>query len=348
MKRAMAGVLGALTLLFPGGAGAREHREAPHAVVFIYHHFGDDRYPSTNIRMEQFDAQLGYLEEYGYRVWPLSRIVRHLAEGRPLPVKTVALTMDDAYATVYTHAYPRLKKRDWPMTVFVNTDPVDKGFSNFMSWDQMREMQRHGAEFANHSAAHDAMRCQKGELREACRRRLVRGIAKAQRRLQEELGAKCNEAPRLFAYPFGAYSGEGAQLLRELGYVGITQTSGPVGMSSDLRALPRFPMAEAFADLEGFVTKLKTVPMPVVEVRPFEPVITGENPPRLSFELEYPVEGVQCYLADGEPLEVRQEGATSYRVRARSALGPPRNRYSCTAPAGEGRWYWYSHPWIVE
>ena len=325
-------------------AGGRSSGEA---VVFIYHHFGDARYPSANIRLEQFDAQLEYLDKNGYSIWPLSKIVQHLEEGRPLPEKTVALTMDDAYATLYTRAYPRLKGRGWPFTVFVNTEPVDRGFSNFMTWEQMREMQLHGAEFGNHSAAHDAMRCRSGEEREACRRRLVRGITEAQRRLQEELGGQCNESPRLFAYPYGEYSGEGAALLRELGYVGITQTSGPVGANSDLRALPRFPMSEAFADLKGFAMKLRTIPLPLVSAVPFDPVVV-ENPPLLKLRLQQPLQGVQCYLANGERLEVRRQSPTEYRVRSRQPLGPPRNRYSCTAPADEGRWYWYSHLWIVE
>ena len=47
----------------------------PHAVVFMYHRFGEAEYPSTNITLTQFEDQLDYLETEGFRIWPLARIV---------------------------------------------------------------------------------------------------------------------------------------------------------------------------------------------------------------------------------------------------------------------------------
>ena len=34
---------------------------ADHAVILMYHRFGENDYPSTNIRLEQFDAHLEIL-----------------------------------------------------------------------------------------------------------------------------------------------------------------------------------------------------------------------------------------------------------------------------------------------
>jgi hypothetical protein len=41
-----------------GAAAAAARPDSPAAVVFLCHHFGDARYPPTNIRPEQFDAHL--------------------------------------------------------------------------------------------------------------------------------------------------------------------------------------------------------------------------------------------------------------------------------------------------
>ena len=95
---------------------------ADHAVVFAYHRFGEDRVPATNIRLDQFDAHLAYLEMGGFTVWPLSRIVDALQNNTDIPDRTVALTADDAYRSVMTEAWPRLKQRGWTMTLFVATD----------------------------------------------------------------------------------------------------------------------------------------------------------------------------------------------------------------------------------
>src|SRR5690606_16678951 len=124
------------------------------AVVFMYHRFGEERYPSTNVTMAQFEQHLDFLEREGFEIWALPRIVSYLRDGRTLPDKVVAITIDDAYESVYTHAFPRLKQRDFPFTVFVSTDALDEGLGGFMSWEQLRELQAAGVTLANHSATH--------------------------------------------------------------------------------------------------------------------------------------------------------------------------------------------------
>lgn len=318
-----------------------------HATVLMYHHFGQSRYPSTNIRLEQFEQHLEYLSKNGYQVWALSKIVRHLLGGKTLPKKTVALSMDDAYISIYTEAYPRLKKRNWPFTVFVNTVPVDNGSSSFMSWDQMREMRSFGAEMANHSLDHEALLPHHGESKSVWKKRVHAEVEGAQKRLQKELGQRHNEGPRLFSYPFGEYDLPTAELIREMGYVGVSQTSGPMDVNSDFFALPRFAMAEAFGDMDGFRLKLKTLPFPIESVSPKEPLIREKNPPVLTLRLKHPVKNMGCYLGDGTPLLVKYVGEREVHVQAKDPVQSPRDRYTCTAPAKEGRWYWYSHLWIV-
>jgi peptidoglycan/xylan/chitin deacetylase (PgdA/CDA1 family) len=323
----------------------------PHAVAFLYHHFGVDRYPSTNVTMTEFDAHLDYLAGHGYHVWPLARIVAHLRSGEPIPDHTVAITIDDAYLSVYENAYPRLRKRGWPFTVFVSTDAVDKGYSNFMSWAQMREMQAHGASFANHSATHDHLiKFQHGEDRAAWSKRVRADIARAAKRLKSELG----ESPPLFAYPYGEYNAALAALVRDMGYVGIGQQSGALGANSDLRALPRFPMAGQYASLDQFRTKAETLPLPVLDYQPFDPVVSGTRRPRLRITLATQDDAMLgrlgCYVSGQGRVQPRWlEKGRRFEVRAERPLPDGRSRYNCTAPAGaHGRFYWFSQQWVIE
>ena len=208
-----------LLLLTLGVAGATPVYAVPsHAVIFMYHRFGEERYPTTNIRLDQFEAHLNHLDEGGYQVWPLKRIVTHLREGKTIPDRTVAITIDDAFQSVYTGAYPLLKARGWPFTVFVATDPIDKRFPSMMNWEQMREMKKGGADFANHGTTHGHLvQPDKGESRKAWRARIEGEILKAEGRLKAELGP----APKLFAYPFGEYDQRLANLVEELGVCGV-------------------------------------------------------------------------------------------------------------------------------
>lgn len=318
------------------------------AVVFMYHHFGDSRYPSTNIRLEQFDHHLKYLKENDYNIWALSKIVKYLKNAKPIPLKTVALTIDDAYLSVYREAYPRLKKLGWAFTVFVNSKPIDSKYSNFMTWNQMREMKKNGVEFANHSVSHDVMLIKGAESKAQWQARITMEVQEAQKRLQEELGIDTNEDPKLFSYPFGEYSMKTAKLIEKLGYVGISQTSGVVSMQSDFLALPRFAMAEAYANHNSFVLKLQAKPLPIDTISPLEPMVSEENPPLLNIKLKRHLKDLSCYLSSGETIPIEWISQVEVKIQAKDPLKPPRNRYTCTARASVKEYYWYSHLWIIQ
>ncbi len=327
-----------------------------HAVVFMYHRFGEDDYPSTSVRLEQFEAHLDHLEENDYHVWPLERIVTRMGEGKEIPDRTVVITVDDAYLSVYTEAYPRLRERGWPMTVFVATDDVDAGRPSNMSWDQIREMRDSGlVTFANHSATHDYLvRRDRDEPDRAWEERMRDDINRAQRRLQEELGEETNENPRLYAYPFGEYDTRLAEIVTGKGYIAFGQHSGGISNIDDPRSLPRFPVNEQFGDLNDFALRARSLAMPVAAVEPWEPILDDNNPPRMEITLRTgePVATgrLSCFASGQGAMEVEWLDAerTRFVVQAERAFGKGRARYNCTAPHRRegGRFYWFSKQWL--
>ncbi len=316
------------------------------AVVFMYHHFGDNRYPSTNIKLEQFDEQIDYLQRENFSVWPLKKILDHLDNNTPLPDKTIAITMDDAYQSVYSQAYPRLKTLGWPFTVFVSTDYIDKKFSNYMSWAQMREMESHGASYGNHSRSHDYLtRLKPGEDKNAWRQRITNDLQYAQQRLNKEL----NHVLPVLAYPYGEYNLALMEIISELKLTAMGQQSGPIGKWSDRRFLPRYPMAEAFADMKSFKTKVNSLALPVTDATPLDPS-TNEARPRLLITLaksDARLTQLACYASGQGRIKVEWLDKNRFAVQANSDLPAGRSRYNCTAPSKEtGRYYWFSQPWI--
>lgn len=318
------------------------------AVVLMYHRFGDDHHPSTNITVEQFEAQLDHLENHGYTVVPLADVVAAIRGDGDLPDRAVAITIDDAYRSVYTVGYPRFRDRGMPFTVFVATDPVDGGQPDFMSWDQMREMAEHGAGFANHGATHDSLIHRRpGENRSDRIARVRADIAKGNRRLTEEL----TPLSGVFAYPYGEYDDDAAAVVVELGLIAFGQHSGAVGPANDLRALPRFPMAEAFAAMDEFAVKVASRPLPVEKVEPWDPV-TMDRRPRIEVTLaatDARLDRLACFVGgQGEVSVEWVEPGQRFAVAPSKNLPAGRNRVNCTAPAAEGGgFHWFSHPWVV-
>ncbi len=321
----------------------------PHAVAFIYHRFGEPRLPSTNVQPEQFAAQLDALAEGGFQVWPLSRILEHLDARRPMPDKVVAITIDDAYASVHRHAFPILRERGLPFTVFVASEPVDQGRSGYMSWAQLREMAAHGAEFGNHSRHHHHLVARRpGEDEAAWRARVTADIRHAQLRLQAELGARVRP---WFAYPYGEYSRPLAEVIQALGLVGFTQRSGAMGVDSDRRALPRYPAAGRYAELPGFLLKAASLPFPLEWVRPWDPLLQGPQPPAWTVRLARTPprwRELACYASGQGRIEVVwREPGREFTTQAPAPFSARRGRYNCTVPTPEGRWRWLSQEWVA-
>lgn len=326
------------------------HAEENQAVILMYHHFGVSKYPSTNIQLDQFEAHLEYLAQNNFQVWPLAKVVQFIKNNQAFPGRVVAITVDDAYFSVYTEAFPRLRKKNWPFTVFVATDGVDKHFKSYMSWDQMREMQKHNVTFANHSASHDYLvRLHKDESIEQWKLRVSKDIQRAQSRLKSELG----NAPLLFAYPYGEYNSELAKIIANMNYTAFGQQSGPAGIGGDLLVLPRFPMAEKFAVLPDFIQKVNSLAFPISNQAPWEPTLTYKNnPPLLKISLgesNARLDQLNCYVSGQGRTKITwtDRETRTFSIQANSPLPAGRSRYNCTAPSNQnGRFYWYSHLWI--
>jgi len=337
-------LLAAIVLLIVSGVAPASDE----AVILMYHRFGDDRHPSTNIRVEQLEAQLDYLIDQGFTVVPLADVVAAIRGDGNLPDRAVAITVDDAYRSVHAVGYPRFRERGMPFTVFVATDPVDGGQADFMTWDQMREMAEHGATIANHGATHDSVIERRGgESRSAWLARVRADVAKGARRLSEEL----DPLEGVFAYPYGEYDEATAAVISDLGLIAFGQHSGAVGPLIDMRALPRYPMAEAFADMNDFAIKVASRPLPVASVTPWDPV-TSNRRPRIEVELaatDARLERLTCFVSgQGEVAIEWLEPRRRFAVAPEKDLSASRNRVNCTAPAASGdRFHWFSHPWVV-
>lgn len=323
---------------------------AEHCVILQYHHFSEQTPRVTSVTPAEFDAHLDYLRKGGFKVLPLQTVVDALRSGKPLPERCISLTVDDAYDSVYQVAFPRLRALGWPLTVFVNTGAVDQGLSAYMSWEQMREMAAAGVRFENHGDSHDHLiRRLDGESAVAWRERVRVDIQTAEQRISDELG----RAPAYFAYPFGEYTPALQAVVNGLGLVGFGQQSGPAWSEGDFTALPRFPMAGAYAGMAGFRTKVTSLPMPLLESEPDDPLVPLEDwRPTLTLRLKpdaYRPDQLRCYINGSDDVELSwsEEQPDTLQVRPGQDLHPGRNRYNCTLPsATPGRYHWYSHNWI--
>ena len=322
-----------------------------HAVVLLYHHVSNDTPASTSVSPAILEKHLSYLEQHGFSVWALGRILKAIAEAQPLPKNTIAISFDDANLSVYTEAFPRFQQRGWPFTLFVSTEAIDKGYKNYLNWDQIRELAEAGIEIGNHSHSHaHLIRKLENESESAWRQRISTDIRQASARLTTETGI----TTELFAYPYGEYSEALKKMVGAMGYLGVAQQSGAVGVDSDLLAVPRFPMATGYADMQRFIISINSRPLPVNSVVVEKGETKDERINKLWLVLAkggYNIKQLACYGASGKPIPLTPGDELPRQfVLDLSGLGSVgRNKINCTAPASDeaGVYYWYSYQWLM-
>ncbi|MBI3466081.1 MAG: polysaccharide deacetylase family protein [Planctomycetes bacterium] len=195
--------------------------------------------PLHNVTPERFREQIGGLLRRDFNVWPLRRILHDTAVGRELPPRTIAITFDDGFETVFTRAWPILRELQAPATVFVNTAYLDStGPFPFDAWGvdwqgrvppetyrpltsaQCRELQAGGLmDLGAHTHTHADFRDRPEQFREDLQ--LSVDVLRARFGL--------DEVP--FAFPFGSpalgFSGGAlAQAARDTGVVCGLTTEG--------------------------------------------------------------------------------------------------------------------------
>ncbi len=316
---------------------------ASSAVILMYHRFGESDYPSTNIRLQQLDQHIAELSSGGYRVLPVSEIIKSLKRGDALADRTVGITIDDAYLSIYTEAWPRLKAANLPFTVFTSTAHVDHRSQRNLSWDQIREMRASGVEFGHHSVSHLHMP-------QAALQDIKKEITIANNRFKRELGT----VPELFAYPYGETSSATRQAVEDAGFIAaFGQHSGAMDATGDFYYLPRFSLNEKFGGADRFRLIVNALSLPTRDLTPTDPLIGTDNPPAIGFTVTGNLGAVQkgldrisCFLShEGQRAEISLLGPR-VEVRARAALPIGRTRLNCTLPANDGRWRWFGHQFI--
>lgn len=320
---------------------------AGQANVFIYHRFGDDRYPSTNISLENFRAHLNTLKQKNIKVTTLGALVDLLQSGKPLPEHYAVLTVDDGYESFLSGAMPLLREFGYPVTLFVNTNAV--GGRGYLGWPELASLVKEGVELGNHTASHPHMTdLLPGESRLAWKERLRTDLERS----EEAFRSNLSQAPELFAYPYGEYSPEVQKLVREFGFkAAIAQQSGVVTEGADLFALPRFPMGGPYANSEQFQSKLFMRALPVERLSPESTLVTDPNPPVLEVRIDptlINLAQLSCYVSGQDQAKIEQvDGEPGhYLVQAQAPLQGRRSKYTLTAPGKAGGWYWFSQLWV--
>lgn len=191
---------------------------------------------------EKFRQQMKNLSDASFKVVALRELVSRIREKRELPARSVAITFDDGFQSVYDVALPVLKDYDYPATVFLvtsfcgknnrwNGQPDSIPSFDLLTWDQISKMKEQQIEFGVHTATHP-------DLTKLSASQISEEIVGARQTVEDHTGER--EIP--FAYPYGKECDAARVLVEANFYAACSTDMDLANLHSDVHFLPRIDM----------------------------------------------------------------------------------------------------------
>ena len=308
-------------------------------ISIMYHRFNENKYPSTNIKMDIFQKHVKIIKELNYEFYNPKFFVKEYT--KPKTKKKILITIDDGFKSFYNNAWPYLKENKIPFILFVSTKPVGK--SGYMTWDEIIEIDQSEFGFiGHHSHSHDY-------LIDKSEEEFIKDIEFASKIFKNKLGY----VPQIFSYPFGEYSFFMKQYISKNFEIAFGQHSGIIDVNKDKFELPRFPINEKYGELKRFKSIINYLPLEYRSLEPEEKKINKKNnPPRMIVEFfneQNNIKNINCYSNDGgnwkkSKLEFQNQ---TLKINFDQKFEPRRGRINCSLN-DKGQWRWFGTQFTIQ
>ena len=255
----------------------------------MYHRFEENKYPSTNIRLDIFKKHINLIYDNNLKFYDPGEFSSSF--GKVKTEKKILLTVDDAFTSFYKNAWPIIKEERIPFILFVSTEAV--GNKGYMNWAQIKELESESfAYIGNHSHSHDY-------LTKFSFRMFVEDIEESIKIFNDKLGYN----PRFFSYPFGEYNLEQKNYISNNFEFAFGQHSGVIDLNKDKYELPRFPINEKYGELRRFKEMITYLPLQYKNIKPENKFMNiNENPPKMTIEFfkdQKNLNNINCFSNEG-------------------------------------------------
>jgi peptidoglycan/xylan/chitin deacetylase (PgdA/CDA1 family) len=209
--------------------------------ILGYHDLAENL-PETAMRIHtsKFRKQMEAIRQLGIKVITLDEFAAWKRGEKTIPEKSILITFDDGWKSVYTDAFPILKEFGFPYTVFLYKNYIDGG-GKALTLPMIEEMLAAGGmSIGSHSVSHPYPLTVK-----SCRKKgpkvydayLRKEMGESKRFIESKFPVKVTT----YAYPGGFYTEEMLPLAEEFGYAyAFTVIPGKITRSLPNETLPRY------------------------------------------------------------------------------------------------------------
>lgn len=242
-------------------------RDADSVPILAYNRISDtDDNPQT-LKVADFEAQIKYLVDNGYKVIMPDDLLDAWEKDRPLPDKPVIITFDDGHEDIYKNVFPILQKYGIRATVFLVTDHI--GMTDYLTWGVVQALQNGGfIDFQSHTKSYKNLTKLRGD-------KLWDEIYGSKQAIEWAL----KKPVKFIAYPEGKYSLDAEDTCKECGFrAGFIEDYGLAKNDKDNFVLTRIPVLGSNSHtLLRFQLRLKGSPI-FAPISRFKEDIAAGNP----------------------------------------------------------------------
>ena len=313
------------------------HHNEQGILSLMYHRFDENKYPSTNIKMDVFKKQIEIIKRNNFEFFDPKNFSEEFNKVKT--DKKILITIDDAFLSFYENAWPFLKENQIPFILFTSTDFIGK--KGYMNIDQLREVEKESfAYLGNHSHMHEYM--------------VTFDFNKFTNDIDRSIeifNDLFNYNPIFFSYPFGEYSLEQKNYISSKFEYAFGQHSGVIDLNKDPYELPRFPINEKYGDLKRFEFLIKLLPLQYSKIIPEDKLIINNNPPKMEIEFfkeQKNLSAINCFSDEGgswnnSNIELIENTLV---VHFREKFNFRRGRINCSLNDNEG-WRWFGSQFSI-
>ena len=307
----------------------------------MYHRFEENKYPSTNIRINDFKKHIEIIEQNNIKFINPKDFENELKDNKLQ--RKILLTIDDGFLSFYENAWPILKEKKIPFILFVSTREI--GAFNYMTWDQIKEIGKEDfVEIGNHSHTHEYLVDENNEF-------IKKDIEKSISIFKKNLGKNSD----FFSYPFGEYSIDFKNIIKDLNFkYAFGQHSGVMDETKDLYELPRYPINEKYGEIKRFKSLTRTLPFKYKTIYPEEKyLLQSENPPKVKiqfFDNIKNLKSVNCYSNEGNKWrqsKIKFENSNTLLINIDEKFVGERGRINCSLRDPSGLWRWLGIQFVI-
>ncbi len=216
--------------------------------ILLYHNI--DGKGVFSITSKTLRRHFKMIKDSNINVISLKELIDRLDNPKPFRKKTIVITFDDGYLSMYTKLLPLAREFNYPITLFIYSDFISTSSKRALTWEKLRSMDKL-IDIQSHSISHPDLTKFSKRDNYSSNKKLFDEIYLAKRVIELYMRKGIDR----YAFPYGRYDLNIVEMCEGAGYSSVFSTNyGSNIITRNNYCLRRHHIKNSYSD--EFIMKL--------------------------------------------------------------------------------------------